>query len=58
MEYMEFPTCPHCGHKGEEAWDLIGVDTKVGEEVEWECDRCEGLVVAKIDTAYWVWVAV
>lgn len=48
LEYNDFPICPHCGAEETTPWELMDEHMGDGDEMEYECGKCRGSVVATV----------
>lgn len=52
LEYIAYPTCPHCGEKVERYWDVITEYTEDEDQIEYECEGCGGSVAVIVHIEY------
>lgn len=48
LEMKELPVCPHCGGQDESPWELLDVNCWDGDQIEYECMKCGGTVLATV----------
>lgn len=48
LEFNDLPVCPHCGAVEKDYFELLDEDTGDGDEIEYECGDCGGVVTAEV----------